>query len=97
MKTETIDVTPEAQIRAQLDDWARTTRAKDIDGIVSLYAPDILAFDCHPQPQFKGVDALKQHLEACLPCMQGPMVFEIHGLKTTARDDVAFCHSLAFT
>ena len=85
----------EAQIRARLDDWAKAARAKDIDGIMSHHAPDILAFDCHSKLQFKGADAFKKHLQACLSCMQGPMIFEIHDLNITARDDVAFCHYLS--
>jgi ketosteroid isomerase-like protein len=42
-----------------------------------------------------GADAYRRHLEACMPCMQGPMVFELHDLNIVAQDDLAFCHYLA--
>lgn len=85
----------EAQIRDRLDDWAKATRAKDLDGIMANYAPDILAFDAVGQLQFKGAEAYRRHWEVCLSYMEGPMRFEMHDLGITARDDVAFCHYLA--
>ena len=62
---------------------------------MSHFAPDVLAFDCHTHLQFKGAEAYRKHLEACLSYMRGPIIFEIHDLDITARDDVAFCHYLA--
>jgi ketosteroid isomerase-like protein len=43
MRTETIEVTAEAQIAALIDDRAKAARAMDIGGVVSHYAPDIVA------------------------------------------------------
>jgi uncharacterized protein (TIGR02246 family) len=84
----------ETEIRRLIDNWAKAFRAKDIDGIMSIYAPDILSFDAIAQLQFKGADAYKKHWEACLSFCQGPIIFEIHDLKITAGDDVAFSHCL---
>jgi uncharacterized protein (TIGR02246 family) len=95
MTTRTIEATAAAEIRARIDDWAKATRAKDIDAIMASYAPDTLSFDCHSHFQFKGAEALRKHLEACMPCMQGPMTFEIHDPDMAAHGDVAFCHYLA--
>jgi uncharacterized protein (TIGR02246 family) len=93
--TGTSEVTAKAEVRARLDDWAKATRAKDIDAIMASYAQGTLSFDCHSHLQFKGAEALRKHLEACMPCMQGPMTFEIHDLDMAAHGDVAFCHYLA--
>ncbi len=95
MTTATIELTAEAEIRKRLDEWARATRAKDVDAIIASYAPDTRSFDCHSQLQLEGAAALRQHLEACMPCMRGPMTFEIHDLKIAAHGDVAFGHYLA--
>jgi uncharacterized protein (TIGR02246 family) len=89
----TADGKAAAEVRARIEDWAAALRAKDIDGIMSAHSADVLAFDCHSE--FKGADAYRRHLEACMPCMQGPMVFELHDLNIVAQDDVAFCHYLA--
>ena len=79
----------EAGIRARLDQWATGLRAKDIDAIMAAHAPDLLSFDCHSQLRLKGAQAYRTHLEACLPCMQGPMMFEMHDLEITAQGDLA--------
>ena len=95
MSIATAETAPEAEVRALIDDWAKATRAKDVDGIMAKHAPDTRSFDCHSHFQFRGADALRKHLEACMPCMQGPMTFEIHDLDVAAHGDVAFCHYLA--
>ncbi len=85
----------EADIHELIDSWLKAVQAKDIDGIVFHYAPDILAFDAISQLQFKGVDAYRNHWEACLSmCSAGEMVFEIDDLKIVAADDIAFSHCL---
>lgn len=83
-----------AEIRDLVDRWLTAVRARDIDGIVSHYAPDIVAFDAIAQLQFKGVEAYRRHWEACLSLCSGPMVFEIHDLNIAAGTEVAFCHCL---
>ena len=95
MAARTMTTRDETEIRARLDDWAEATRAKDIEGILAHYVPDILSFDCHSQLQLQGVQAHREHLAACLPCIQGAMTFEIHDLEITAQYGVAICHYLA--
>lgn len=82
----------ETDIRARLDDWAKATRAMDLDAIMACYEVDALSFDCHTAFQFKGAAAHRQHLAACFPYMQAPMSFDIHDLAIAAQDDIAFCH-----
>lgn len=94
MNTETAKATSEAEIRALMDSWLKAVSAQDVDGIVSHYAPDILAFDAIAQLQFKGRDAYKDHWQACLSMCPGPMTFEIHDLSIAAGEDVAFSHCL---
>ena len=87
--------TAEAEIRAQVDSWLQAVLAMDIEGIVSHYASDILAFDAVSQLQFKGVDAYRMHWQTCLAmCRPGTMIFEMHDLNVTAGDDVAFATAL---
>ena len=91
----TAKATAAAEIREQVDSWLQAVRAMDIDGIVSHYAPDILAFDAVSQLQFKGVDAYRKHWQACFAmCRPGTMIFEMHDLNVTAGDDVAFATAL---
>lgn len=66
MASKDIMTTDEDQIRALIDDWAGALRAKDIDRVMSHYAPDVLAFDAIAQLQFQGRVAYRQHWQACL-------------------------------
>jgi hypothetical protein len=50
---------PEAEIRALIDDQAKAIRAKDIDGSVFGYAPDVLLFDVINPLQSTGSDAAR--------------------------------------
>jgi uncharacterized protein (TIGR02246 family) len=91
----TAKATAEAEIRAQVDSWLQAVLAMDIERIVSHYAPDILAFDAVSQLQFQGVDAYRQHWQACLAmCRPGTMIFEMHDVHITAGDAVAFATAL---
>jgi len=97
MNIDTAKATAEAEIRALLDNWTRAVRARDIEGIVAHYAPDILAFDAIAQLQFKGRDAYRKHWEACLamcPASSESMIFEIHDFQIAAGGDLAFGHGL---
>ena len=49
--------TAEAEIRALIDDWAKAMRAKDVDGVMSHYAPDSVTFDLAPPLISTGADA----------------------------------------
>ncbi|HVY54281.1 MAG TPA: nuclear transport factor 2 family protein [Thermodesulfobacteriota bacterium] len=82
------------QIREMLEDWAKKFRSKDLDGIMSIYAPDIVSYDAIAELQFKGFDAYRKHWEMCLSLCQGPITFEMRDLNITAGDGVAFAHSL---
>ena len=85
----------EAQIRAQIDEWTNAARVKDVDRVMSHYAPDVVAFDAIWQLRFEGVEAYRKHWKACLAMCEGPMIIEIHDLDITVREDVAFCHYLS--
>ncbi|HYT58415.1 MAG TPA: hypothetical protein VEQ38_27260 [Verrucomicrobiae bacterium] len=49
MTTETTKTQDEAKIRKLVDNWAKALRAKDVDGLMSNYAPDMLLFDLAPR------------------------------------------------
>ena len=55
--------TNEAEIRGLIDDWVKALRARDIDTVVSNYAPDVVSFDVVNPLQRKGVDAIRKRAE----------------------------------
>jgi ketosteroid isomerase-like protein len=46
----------EALIRQRVEDCVKALRAKDIDGVMSLYAPNIVSFDIIPPLRYVGAD-----------------------------------------
>jgi ketosteroid isomerase-like protein len=93
MTTEGRRTSDEAQIRERMEGWARALRAKDIDALMSYYAPDILAFDLAPPLQHRG-DAYRRGFVEWFPTWKGPIGYEIRDLSIIVGDDVAFSHSL---
>jgi uncharacterized protein (TIGR02246 family) len=89
-----LDSTPtrdDAPIRESIEAWVQALRAKDIRRLMEHYAPDMVTFDLMPL-QLQGADAYRKNFEAWFAAVEGPIDYEIHDLRTTRRDDVAFSH-----
>ena len=50
----------EALIRGRVEDVAKALNAKDIDGVMSLYAPNIVSFDIVPPLRYVGADGKRR-------------------------------------
>jgi uncharacterized protein (TIGR02246 family) len=86
--------TAAARIRELLQDFAAAFRAKDADGVMSLFAPTIVSFDLAPPLRCAGAEALRKHWEATFSSFQGSVAYEIHELAIEVGDGLAFSHSL---
>jgi uncharacterized protein (TIGR02246 family) len=86
--------TGEAEIRALIDTQIKAVRAKDVSGLMASYAPDVLVFDLVNPLQYRGFDALRKRAAEWLSSFEGPVGYEVHDLRISAADDVAFGHSL---
>jgi uncharacterized protein (TIGR02246 family) len=84
----------EAEVRRLVEACAGALRAKDVDGLMSHYAPDVRSFDLAPPLQYRGADVYRKSLEEWFATFRGPIGYEIRDLSVTAAEDVAFCHSL---
>jgi uncharacterized protein (TIGR02246 family) len=84
----------EAAIRELIDGYVNAVRAKDIDGVMSVYAPDLVAFDVVPPLQYVGAEAFRKVWQGFFETFQAPIPYEVRDLSITAGDDVAFSHSL---
>src|SRR5579872_238095 len=84
----------EAAIQGLLDDCIRSLHDRNIDGVMSIYAQEVVSFDIVPPLQYIGADAFRKVWEETFLVYQGPIDYEIHDLSITVGDDVAFTHSL---
>ncbi len=84
----------EADIRRRIDNGVKAIRAMDLEGVMVLYAPDIVSFDIVPPLQHVGAEAKRKNWVDVFATYQRPLGYEIRDLTITAGDDVAFGHSL---
>jgi uncharacterized protein (TIGR02246 family) len=85
----------EAEIRARLAEWAQALRAKDLDALMKLYAPDVVTFDLMPPHRVPDAAHYRKNFERWFDVMPGPIDYEVQDLRIAAGDRVAFCHSLS--
>ena len=86
--------TDEANIRQRIDKLVEALRAMDLEGVMSLYAPDIVSFDLVPPLRHVGAKAKEKNWADAFSMYQRPLGYEIRDLALTLGDDVAFGHSL---
>ncbi len=84
----------EAAIQRLIDDGIRAIRDKNIAGVMSLYAQEVVSFDIVPPLRYMGADAFRKVWEEVFSVYQGPIDYEVHDLTITVGDEVAFTHSL---
>jgi ketosteroid isomerase-like protein len=87
-------MTDEAEIRRRVHRWAAAIRDQDFDGLMSIYAPEIVSFDIDPPLHYAGVAAKRKRWTEVLQMYQRVRDYEVRDLAITTGDDVAFAHSL---
>ncbi len=83
----------EAEIKRVIEGGVEAIRAKDLGGVMSMYAPELVSFDIVPPLQYVGADAYRKHWEEAFSSFPGPIDYKIADLSITVGDDVAFTHS----
>lgn len=84
----------EADIRRRIDALVEAIRAMDLEGVKSIYAPDIVSFDIVPPLQHVGAQAQWKNWADVFTAYQPPLGYEVRDLAIVVGDDVAFGHSL---
>jgi ketosteroid isomerase-like protein len=95
MTTKKSKGTDEAQIQQLMDEWVKALRAKDIDRLMSNYAPVIVSFDIAPPlRQRLGPPAYRKGLEQWFSTFQDSIGYEIRELEIAVSGDLAVAHSI---
>ena len=84
------------EIRQLLDRWTTAFRARDVNGIMSIYEPGqaLVAYDIVAPLQYTGFEAYKKDYQKFLDQFQSPIDIEIRDLSIVAGDTVAFSRGL---
>ncbi|MGE5334262.1 MAG: YybH family protein [Nitrososphaerota archaeon] len=93
MASEANKKNDEAEIKRVIEGGVEAIRAKDLDGVVAMYAPELVSFDIVPPLQYVGADTYRKHWAEAFSSFPGPIDYEIADLSITVGDDVAFSHS----
>jgi uncharacterized protein (TIGR02246 family) len=94
MTVETNKKNDEAEIQRLLNEGIRSLHDRNIEGLMSMYAQEVVTFDIVPPLHYIGADALRKLWEETFSSFQGPIGYEIRDLNITVGDDIAFIHSL---
>jgi uncharacterized protein (TIGR02246 family) len=84
----------EALIRQRVEDMVAALNAKDIDGVMSLFAPNLVSFDIVPPLRYVGAEGKRRAWQEAFAAYTGPFDYEVHDLNVTTDGELAFVHSL---
>ncbi len=94
MTSEKDKMHDEAAIRELLDRFAKAFRDKDVSGVMSVFAKDIVSFDILPPLQTVGAEAFVTHWQEFFESHQGPILVEFPNIRIAIGDDAAFSYCL---
>src|ERR1700751_6501130 len=85
-----------ADIRALEDRFVAAFKAKDVDAIMKVYAPDqtLVVFDVVPPRQYVGAAAYRKDWQTFLGSFEGPITVELTDLDIGADRNLAYSHSI---
>lgn len=81
-------------IKSRYAGWKQAIEAKDLNGIMAIYSPDILAYDIAPPLQFSGTDAYRKNYEAFLGQFKGAVRVTIPHVHVEQSGPVAYAFGL---
>ena len=84
----------EAAIREFLERFVNAIRAKDLQGVMSAFASDVVSFDLGPPLQHGGGEAFMKRWRELFDAYQDSIDYEMRDLRITVGNEVAFSHSL---
>ncbi len=80
----------EAEIQKWLDRWTKAFRARDVDAIMALYAPGVVAYDLVPPLQYVGKDAYRKNYREFFDQYPGPVDIEVRDLHIVTSETLAY-------
>jgi uncharacterized protein (TIGR02246 family) len=86
----------ESEIKALYDNAAKAFEARDIDGIMALYAPGdkLIAYDIVAPLQYKGKDAYRKDYLEFLSQYEGPIHLEYRDMRILSSGDLGIIHAV---
>ena len=85
-----------AQIQALIDRWTQAVQARDLDGVMALYASGdaVVAYDLVPPLEYRGKDSYRENFRQMFAQYQGRMHVEYRELHILSSGDLAVIYGL---
>src|SRR5512134_3400939 len=84
-----------AVLRRRIEDLAQAIRDKNLDYLMTFYARDVEVFDVRASLYVTGAAAYRRNFEKWFGSFEGPLGFELHGLRIVPGEAAAVCNYLA--
>ena len=84
----------QSEVRALLDQRSAAALAKDLDRLVSLYAPDVVYFDVVPGLRYTGAAVLRGRFAQWFNAFAGPITIKLRDVTIVDSEDLALTHML---
>lgn len=81
-------------VEAVLEGRLEAARVKDIDRLMSYFAPEIVYYDAVPPLQFVGTEAVAKNFQRWFDGYDGPISLETKDLTVAVDGDVAWANML---
>jgi ketosteroid isomerase-like protein len=82
----------EAELRETIDERVRAVRAKDVEGLMSGYAREVVTFDMVVPLANKGADAVRKRVVEWFSSFETPIDYELRAVDLSVDGEVAFDH-----
>ena len=82
----------ETDLRAGIEARVRAVRAKDVEGLLRAYAPDVATFDKVAPLANQGAEAVRRRVTEWFASFRTPIDYEIRDVQLAVAGDVAFDH-----
>jgi uncharacterized protein (TIGR02246 family) len=83
-----------AEIMQVIEAYEKAFAAKDLDGIMAIYDPKVVAYDINPPLRYEGTAAYRNAWKEFIDAYDGPIDMEIRDLQLLWSGDIAVTHNL---
>jgi ketosteroid isomerase-like protein len=85
----------DTSVRDRVASLTQAIRDKDIDHLMTHYAPDVVAYDIMPPLAVLSAADYRKKFEQWFASMRGPIDYEMDDLRISMSESHAFCHCVS--